>query len=203
MEIIKINLKNPDLKTINKVAQILKNGGVVVYPTDTCYGMGSDITQPKAVETIYKIKGRSFNKPLSVIVKNVAQIKKFAEVNKTQEKYLKKYLPGEVTFVLQKKDLETFNQETIGFRIPKFKLTQMIADKVSFPYATTSANISGYEACYTIEEIIKQFADKKLQPDLVLDAGKLMQNIPSTVVDLTNIPIKVIRQGKIIMKELK
>jgi len=195
MKILKINKNNPNVQSLNEAVQCLKNGGVLVYPTDTCYGLGADITNPIAIKKIYEIKGRSDRKPLSIIVRNLSQLKKIAIVDDFQEQILKKYLPGNFTFILLNSDLDTFNQTSIGIRIPKFKLTQLISDKFSEPYATTSANISGKQACYSIDNILKQFKHSNCLPDLFLDAGELPCTKPSTIVDLTRQPFKIIRQG--------
>lgn len=203
MKTIKINPQKPQAKAIAEAVKILKMGGTLVYPTDTCYGLGVDITNLLAVDKIYRIKGRAFRKPLSVIVRNLAQIKKMAEVDKKREKILKKYLPGPVTFVLLNLDYKTFKQNTVGFRIPDYKITQLIADKVDFPYATTSANVSNKPPCYSVTEVNKQFKNQKYQPDLILDAGKLSKNPPSTVVDFIHYPPRTLRQGSVEIKENK
>ena len=195
MKILKVNPQKPQKLIIKQAVEVLKRGGVLIYPTDTCYGMGADITNPIAVDKIYKIKGREEGKPLSVIVKDFAQIKKMSEVDAKKEKVLKKYLPGPFTFVLLNLDYKTFPQNTVGFRIPKYKITQMIASEIDFPYATTSANLTAKDVCYTVNEIIKQFKNNKYQPNLLLDAGELNKNLPSTVVSMISMPPKILRQG--------
>ena len=93
----------------------------------------------------------------------------------------------------------------MGLRIPRYKITQLLAEKFDFPYATTSANISGMTPCYSAEEVVHQFRTQKHQPDLVLDAGRLEKNPPSTVVDLIKWPPKILRQGgfKINLEQLE
>ena len=146
-------------------------------------------------EKIYKIKKRTDKKPLSVIVKSIYDLKKYAVLNQKQEAILKEYLPGPYTFVLLSSDYGIFNQSSIGVRIPRYKLTALIADKFGSPYATTSANQSGQGPCYHLDCLLNQFKDANCQPNLILDAGELNKKPPSTVVDLTRWPPHIIRKG--------
>lgn len=195
MKIIKINPQNPHKDTIDEAAEIIKHGGVVVYPTDTCYGLGVDIANIFAVEKIYRIKGRDSRKPLSIIVKNISYIEKIALVEVQTKEILKKYLPGPYTFILLNLDYQNIKYPSIAIRIPQYKVTQMISEKFHLPYATTSANISGYAPCYNVAEIIQQFKKNKFLPDLILDAGTLPNILPSTIVDLTKKTPQVVRLG--------
>lgn len=203
MKILKVNPNRPQKKVIEEAVKVLKLGGSLVYPSDTCYALGVDMTNEIAVKKIYKIKGRNFNKPVSVIVRNISQIKKLADIDDKKLKLLKKYYPGPVTFLLLNTNFKIFEFNSVGFRIPDYKLIKMISEKVDFPYASTSANISGMEACYSIDELLKQFDKQKYHPDLVLDGGVLPKNLPSTVVDIVNWPPKIIRQGELKIKEAK
>jgi len=200
MKIIKIDPNRPQLKAIESAVKVLEHGGVIVYPTDTCYGLGADAYNPIAVDKIYKIKGRGASKPLSVIVKNISQIEKKTEVNQAQKKYLKKYLPGPVTFILLNTNFKFLKQNTLGIRIPDFKITKLLSDNFSNPYTTTSANISGKDVCYSTEELIKQFSENEIKPDLLLDAGVLSKSLPSTIADIITLPPKIIRQGSVKIK---
>lgn len=197
MEIIKIDPNNPDSKTIDRVVEVLENQGVIVYPTDTCYGLGADATNIFALNKLYKIKGRDYNKPVSIIAKDINAIKKFALVEADQEAFLKKYLPGEITAILLVTDMLNFKNNTVGVRIPNYKITKLIAEKFNAPYATTSANISGKPSCYNINDLLTQLKNQKDLPDLILDAGTLSENPPSTVVDIVKMPPRILRQGRI------
>ncbi len=195
MKILRVDLHNPNPKAIAEAVQCLRRGGILVYPTDTCYGLGADMTNPISVDKIYKIKERQDKKPLSVIIKNVNQLKKYALVDNNQEAILRKYLPGPFTFVLLSSDYKTFKQSSIGIRIPEYKITRLISDKFYTPYATTSANKSGYDPCYNLDCILAQFENAQYKPNLILDVGELLKNPPSTVVDLSQWPPHIIRQG--------
>jgi len=201
MKIIKINPNKPQKKVIEKAAEIVKLGGVIIYPTDTCYGLGADITNPIAVKKIYEIKNRE-KKALSMIVKDISQIEKYAELDDLRKKFLKKYLPGAVTVVLLNIDYKNIKMNTLAFRIPNYEITRQLIQKLNSPLTTTSANLSGNEVCYSVEEILKQFKNKKNMPDLILDGGNLSKNLPSTVVDIISWPPKVLRQGSTIIEEI-
>lgn len=196
MRIIKINPNNPHSKAIEDAVNILKNGGVLVYPTDTCYGIGADMNNIIAVDKIYKIKQRTEKKPLSVIVKNLDTVKKITLVEHHQEEILQKYLPGPFTFILLNIDFKTFSQNSLGIRIPDYKITQLISYRFNRPYATTSANITGENPCYSVKEILGQFKNNKEMPNLILDAGTLKVKKTSTVVDITHWPPIILRQGE-------
>lgn len=202
MKIEKINHINPNDQIITKAADILSKGGVIVYPTDTCYGIGADITNKRAFYKVYDIKKRSRNKPVSVIVKNKTQIKELAIIKKDHEKYIDEYLPGQVTLIFLTLDQYVFPFSSIGIRIPSYKITEKISEKLKSPYVTTSANISNYPPAYNIKDFMKQISDDDLKPDLVLDAGKLPRKDLSTVVDLTGKDIKILRHGAVNVKKL-
>ncbi len=195
MKVIKINPNNPHPDILTESVKCLSAGGTLVYPTDTCYGLGADMLNPIAVNKIYKIKNRQDRKPLSLIIRNISQLKKYAFVENKQELILKRHLPGQFTFVLLSINYDIFKQSSVGIRMPNYKFTKLLSDKFSNPYCTTSANISGHEPCYDINCILKQFTNAQAQPNLILDAGQLPKNLPSTVVDLTNWPPNIIRQG--------
>lgn len=203
MKTIKIDPNNPSDKAIAETVKTLQNGGVVVYPSDTCYGLGADISNPFALDKLYKIKKREYNKPISLIVKDIAEIEKIALVNENQKQFLKKYLPGEITVILLNTGLANFKNNSVGIRIPKYKLLQILAEQFDRPFASTSANISGKPVCYNVKDVIEQLKNNKYQPDLILDGGVLSQKSPSTVVDLIKWPPTILRQGNLEILEAK
>lgn len=200
MKIIKVDYKNPLKKDIQTAASILKKGGILMYPTDTCYGLGADISNHVAFDKIYQIKKRSKNKPVSVIVPNIKYISNIAIVKPEHEPYLVKYLPGAVTIILLTLDHDLFPFSSIGIRIPNYKITDMISQTFRFPYVTTSANIGDYPPAYEIKDFLSQLGPDDIKPDLAIDVGRLPQNPPSTVVDLTSGLPKIIRQGHTTVK---
>lgn len=171
MEIIK-----PDLK---KAVRAIKKGMILACPTDTVYGLICGAGNKKAVRRIFLIKKRSKNKPLPIFVSNLAAAKILAKINKNQEKFLKKVWPGKTTVVLGAK-----KGGTIGLRVPKSKFIIDLIKRTG-PLAETSANISGQPPAKSVEDILRQFEDRKRQPDLIIDGGKLKSLKPSKVIDLT------------------
>lgn len=195
--LIKINSKNPERKVVEKAVRIIKKGGVAVFPTDTVYGLLADAGNKKAVEKIFKIKKRPKTKPLAIFAKNIEMAKKYAFIGGKQEKFLKKNWPGKITAILKSKNnlpagLAAKNK-TIGIRIPDYKLTDSLFRELDFPLVQTSANISGGGATTKIGEVLKQFAGKKIKPDLIIDAGDLSGSRPSKVVDLTGKKPRILR----------
>lgn len=192
MKIVKANEA-----AIKEAADILKRGGVVLSPTDTVYGLLADIASRKSVSKLFKIKERDLKKPVPVFVKNIKAAKELAEIDEAQEGFLKKCWPGKITIVLRRKKGKQFfgvDKETIGLRIPKYRILNKILGKVDFPLSGTSANISGLPSSNKISEILKQFEGKKWQPDFVLDAGNLKENNPSKIVDLTKGEMRILRK---------
>lgn len=195
MEVIKINPKNPSKKAIAKAALIIKNGGVVIYPTDTCYGLAVSAFDKKAIDKLFILKKRLKAKPISVIV-DLKMLERFFILDQKRKKMVQKFLPGPFTFILPLKASialkglfkELSSRNTLGIRIPDNLLCLKLVQKLKIPFTTTSANLSGQKPPYSISEI-------KIKPDLILDAGKLPKNPPSTVVDLTYWPPLILRVG--------
>ncbi len=191
---------------IEESVKVIKEGGVIVFPTDTVYGLICDAKNKKAVEKLFKIKKRPKGKPISIFVKDIKMAKEFAVINRKQERFFKKVWPGTITAVLKPKKNLPLNisqgKNTIGVRIPDYKLILKLIKKINIPLAQSSANISGRPASTKIRDILKQFKNKKNQPDLILDAGNLKPSEASTVVDLTGKDLKVLRKGDLKEKEL-
>lgn len=176
---------------VDQIVLALKKGETVVCPTDTVYGIIADAGNKEAVENIFRIKKRSKEKILPVFVKDIETAKALAEIG--QEKVLKKHWPGKYTFILNLKNksqkfskLIIGKNNTIGIRIPKYKLLNEILEKIDRPLAQTSANISGEPATTKISEVIKYFENEKFRPDLIIDAGDLPKSKPSRIIDLTS-----------------
>lgn len=194
MKIYKINPKNPEKEILNEAIEVLANGGIVLYPTDTVYGLGANIFNKKAVEKVYKIKNRSFENPLSVMVQNPENIHIIANLDKKNKTYINNSLPGPFTFILNKKsvvpDYITNKKDTVGVRVPDCEIARNLAEL--FPITTTSANLSKEKTLSTPEEILQQLNCKI---DLVLDIGKLDSENPSKIIDLTNSVPKFLKRN--------
>ncbi|MDI9624224.1 MAG: L-threonylcarbamoyladenylate synthase [Methanothermobacter sp.] len=198
MKIIKIN-KN--LKDHLKVARaILKDGGIVLYPTDTLYGLGVNAFDEEAVKRLYRLKRRPLNKPISICLHDTKWIGRIAYLNPKIERLIKKLLPGPFTIILKKKNtisqILTGSSEKIGIRIPDNIISRELSKE--FPITSTSANISGMKTHNNIKDIIQQIGEV----DMAIDAGPL-KGVPSTVIDLTLDPPKILRKGESIEKVKK
>lgn len=194
MKIIKINSQKVEKQIINEVINFMADGGVVLYPTDTLYGLGVNIFHENALKKLYLIKNRPINKPISVCVSNIDWIPKIAQVDTETLNFIAKLLPGPYTVILKKKDciskLLTAGSENIGIRIPDNDLCRKISQK--FPITTSSANISGEETKKSVNEILEQLNN---DIGLVLDEGPSKVDKPSTVIDFTVKPPVIIRKG--------
>lgn len=193
MKILKISAKNFK-EVVGQVAKSIREGKVIVCPTDTVYGLLADAKNEKAVKNIFKIKKREIKKPLPIFVKDLKMAKELARIEKNQEKFLKRTWPGKVTAILEvrKKKLAKgiIKGKKIGIRIPKYKLLNELLKRFNQPLAQTSANISGQLTPMKVKEILSQFKGK-LQPDFIIDAGNLSQK-PSLIIDLTEFPPKIV-----------
>jgi len=184
------------MQTAKEITKLIKQGKVIVCPTDTVYGLIADATNKKAVEKIFKIKKRSFKKPIPIFIKNINQAKKLAKINKNQEKFLKISWPGKITVVLERTRLRQdfggrgkikiygVDKKTIALRIPKYKLVNAILKEINLPLTGTSANVSNNPSQTQIKKVISQFKKQKHQPDLIIDAGDLKPSKPSIVINL-------------------
>ena len=198
MKQIKLNLDNIE-KVLNNATRILKKGGVVVYPTDTLYGLGVNAFNEDAIIKIQKTKEQDRNKPISVIVKDLKMARKIACIDSKIEKILNKIWPGSITIVLRKKniisDILTGNGETVAIRIPDNEFILALMKKIDFPITATSANISGEKDLLKSKEIVAKFKFAKTKPDLFIDNGDIKNPTASTIIDLTTTIPKIIRTG--------
>jgi L-threonylcarbamoyladenylate synthase len=185
------------MQTVKEIVKLIKQGKVIVCPTDTVYGLIADASNKKAVERVFKIKKRPLKKPTPIFIKDISQAKKLAKINKDQEKFLKVAWPGKVTVVLERKKskikLYGVDKRTIALRIPKHKLIQEILKKVNNPLTGTSANVSSKPPQTQIKKVASQFKKQKHQPDLIIDVGNLKPSKPSTVIDLTTLEPTILR----------
>jgi L-threonylcarbamoyladenylate synthase len=171
--------------------EIIRKGGILVYPTDTLYGIGGDATRKNVVEKVYKIKKRDRGKPLSVIMASIAMIRKYCYLSRTQERILRKYLPGPYTFVLRlRKKLPVTKTKKIGVRIPDYGPIVRLCHRAGVPIITTSANVSGKKNARKASEVDRSV---RKSADLLLDGGKTKYGKGSTVVDLME--YKILRKG--------
>jgi L-threonylcarbamoyladenylate synthase len=194
-------------KIIKQAVFCLQKGNLIIYPSETCYVLGADATNSRAVAKATAYKGQRRGKPISVAVADSKMASEYVEINPTAKNIFKNLLPGPVTVVCQGKhkvDPKIESQSgTLGIRIPDYRLFLEISKKFGKPITATSANVSGKKTPYCINDITKTLSkNKKDLLDLIIDAGKLPKNPPSVVFDTTLDQPEIIRQGKIDFSKL-
>jgi L-threonylcarbamoyladenylate synthase len=187
-------------------AGVLRAGGVVIYPTDTIYGLGADAFSDLAVAKVYSIKGREEGKPIHAVFADIAMIERYAEVDDRARALIERFLPGPLTLILKKKkgyDSGIGNGiATVGVRMPQNEFCLALARAFGKPYTTTSANRAGAEPPATLEGIEAQLGESLRMVSLVIDAGALPPSLPSTVLDLTAPEPKILREGAVPSAEI-
>lgn len=206
MKILEINPKNPTEEIMAEAVKMIRWGGSVVFPTDTVYGLGVDALSERAVSRLFKIKKRPLNKPVPVMVKDIAMAQQLAFIDSKIERVLEQVWPGPVTVVLEKRgiipSILTAGQAKIGLRIPNYRLTQELIEQFNKPITCTSANFSGEQPILCADAVIKIYQKIYPRPDIILDAGCLENKSPSTVLDLTGSKPKILRIGPVSKKDL-
>lgn len=195
MYAVKIDPKNPDKKIIGAAAKIIREGGLVVFPTETVYGIAANLHNAAAVDRLYRIKNREKAKPFTVHISDADMIERMGcRVTKNAELLISRFWPGPLTIILKSDD-----NGSIGFRMPANKIARDLIRVSGVPVVAPSANLSGSKPPTSAQEALKDL-DGKI--DMVLDAGKTDVGIESTVVDLTTSPFKILREGAVSRKEI-
>lgn len=194
--ILSVNPQNPQKRHIRKVVEVLRAGGMIIYPTDTIYGLGCDLFNKEAIERIYRIKGARTTKRLSIICPDLSYISMYAQVTDYAYRLMKRLIPGPYTFILEATRLVPkimlSKQKTIGIRVPDHPIPLAIVQELGNPIITTSVTRPDDTLYDDPEELAERF---KGQVDLVVDAGRIVPQ-HSSIIDLTTEPPKVLRVGK-------
>ena len=201
-----INMKNNlNYDKLKEPAQIIRNGGIVIFPTETVYGIGTSGLDEDAIKKLYEVKLRPLNKPISLLVNNLEMVEKIAKnITEVEYRLMEKFFSGPLTIILEKKDIVpdilTSNTNTVGIRMPSGEIAKKLIEFAGVPIATSSSNISGKPSGTNITDIKKDFKGKV---DCFIDNGESELGIPSTVIRvIDNIP-HILRQGTISEKEIK
>jgi len=199
IETIKGTLKTAQLK---EIANVLKNGGIVVMPTDTVYGIAANAFCHDACLEIYRLKGRHYRKPLVIMPRSYLELGKIAHLNEKTKKIVTKFWPGSLTLILKTNHLGKIlmgGRDNLGVRIPKNSLFKALMKHCAFPLATTSANPSAKPSAKNAQEAIKYFNTKVA---VIVDGGPCQIGKESTVVDVSGFPFVVVRKGCLDSKKL-
>lgn len=194
--IIEVDSVHPQPRIVERAAQVLEDGGLVAYPTDTYYGIGCDLFSKKAIDRLYALKGRDRKKPLAFLCPDLADVAKYARVSNFAYRTMRHMTPGPFTFVLDATklvpEMMQSKQKQVGIRVPQAPLMLAIAAKLGRPIVTTSATTLEDDVL-TDAKSIKDVLGNRL--DLILDGGP-QPSEPSTIVSLIGDQIEVLRQGK-------
>lgn len=202
-KIVQLELKDRDKlsKQVDEAAQIIKKGGIVAMPSETCYALAVDASNKEAVERLFKIKERPKDKPVPVVAADIRMIKDYAVLNEIGENIVKNFMPGPVTIVLEKKTTtpDILSIDGVAIRIAGHPFARYVSQESELPLTATSANISGEEPIYSSDALVKNFSGKV---DMIVIAGNLPPIIPSTMVDVRKNPPVLLRQGPVSFSEI-
>jgi tRNA threonylcarbamoyl adenosine modification protein (Sua5/YciO/YrdC/YwlC family) len=194
--------KENHVEALQAALEVVNQGGTVVYPTETSYGLGCDFFNKKAIAKIYKIKKREENKPLSVIVPDIISASYLVVFSDKARRLALSHWPGPLTLVLPYKYCEWNDHcdDFLALRVSSHRFADSLANGLGNPIVSTSANLSDATDSYSPEDIKKQFEGSKYQPDLFINAGQLEKNKPSTIVKCDKDQVEILRQGDLQIK---
>lgn len=190
---------------VSSSVEVLNKGGIVMHPTETCYGLAVDIFNEQALEKLYRVKGMERNKPLSILVDSLEMAQKYGEFSDKALELAKKYWPGPLAIIVPRKNLpEFFNigDDFVSFRVSSDQFCLEMIRAFGNPVTTTSANRAGLPQLYAAENLESAFGEFAEELDLVVDGGKIPENKPSTIVKIEGETVSVIRQGDILVDEM-
>jgi L-threonylcarbamoyladenylate synthase len=190
------------IESLRQAVAVLRSGGVIVFPTDTVYGLAANAFNMDACKRIYSLKGRSFHKPLIVMPQSMNALRMIAQVPNKAEAVIKKFWPGPLTLVLNTTNLGKMlmaGRSDVGVRMPNCEVAVRLLKLCDFPLATTSANPSRKPSAKTAKAALEYFSSNV---DMVIDGGPCTHGAASTVVDMTHFPGTVVREGALDSKKL-
>lgn len=186
--ILKVDPETPDPQVIREAAVLLRRGGLVAFPTETVYGLGANLQDPQAVQELYQVKQRPFEKQVTLHIADFKQVEaEHVEITPLAWELMRRFWPGPMTLVLARRD-----GSAIGFRMPAHPVALALLKEAAVPVVAPSANLTGHPPALTAEQVLKVFSDRI---DVVLDGGPAVSGISSTVVDLSSQPPRILREG--------
>lgn len=187
---------------MNEICDVIQKGGIVAFPTETVYGVGIHFNDEEALDRLMEAKNRDYSKAITLMVADKKDISQYAYISPQAQKMINQFMPGMITLIFKKKesvrDSMTNGKSTIGIRIPDSEFVLSLLKKVG-PMLVTSANLSQHSNTTSTQEVLNQL-DGRI--DLVVD-GKTSDNIASTVVDVSQDEIKILRAGKITKEQIE
>jgi len=202
--IIKINEQKPDKNITSRISELITKGRTFVYPTETFYGIGAIYNDETAIQKIFDIKGRDLNNPLPLIIPDISFLQKIAsDINPNAIKIAKYFWPGPLTLVFKaSKSINTTltaGTGNVACRFSGYKILSRILENINLSITTTSANISGKKSASKIDEIDSSILNSV---DFIIDAGQTNGGLPSTILDVTSEPFKILRKGVVESSEI-
>lgn len=196
---------NEDIKKIEEAATYIRNGGLVLFPTETVYGIGANALDAEAVDKIFKAKGRASDNPLIVHISDINMLNNLVqEIGEIEEKLITKFWPGPLTIIFKRKKCipnnVTAGLETVGIRMPSNKVARKLIELSKLPIAAPSANVSGKPSGTKIEDIIDELDGKV---DYILDSGMVDIGVESTVIRVVENTVHILRPGKITVEDIE
>lgn len=203
-QIIRIDPQQSSLQSLISAVEILRAGGVVVYPTETFYGLGVDALNQKAIKKVFTIKGRSFAQPLLILIPEQDYLPRYVtEVSEKARRLMEHFWPGPLTMVFsaspQLPSILTAGTKKIAIRISPHPIARALTSAFAGPLTSTSANISGEQSPATAKEVFSHLGG---MIDLIIDGGKTPGQMPSTIVDVTFSPPQLVREGVVPFSEI-
>jgi L-threonylcarbamoyladenylate synthase len=198
-KVLQIDPENPDHDALLTIVHELIHGRVIIYPTDTIYGIGADACHPEAVARVFEIKKRDPEKPILLLVNSLEMVSALVEkISDSAIALIEKFWPGPLTLIFQSSPRlshwVTGRGGTVGLRYPNHPLCLKILEMCDHPITSTSANISGEKELISVREIVNTFSERV---DLIVDAGDAKSATPSTIVDVTSDQPRLVREGAI------
>lgn len=192
-------IKELTQENLEEIKEVLDQDGIIIFPTDTVYGIGCNCYSINGLKKLFAFKNRPLSKPINVLTDSIEKIEMVSSGLKEKEKELiKKYLPGDLTIIVDKKenvpDLLTANLNTVGVRIPNHKMALEILKNYPYPLATTSVNLAGESPGVEVDDFLEEFQNKV---DIIVDGGKSPIGVASTIVRVENDEIKILREGQL------
>ena len=200
-------MQNPTIlsTSISRAVEILGNGGVIALPTDTLYGISANALDDDAAAKVFMVKGREERSPLPIFVSDPGDLYKYGrDIPDAAVRLAEIFWPGKLTIVVRKSDLVpdvvSGGLDTVGLRIPDHPAPREIVAQLGAPITATSANVSGKPALTAAEDVVAELGSRL---DLVLDGGNLAPSLPSTVIDVTNDPPRILREGAVSASDIQ
>jgi len=203
--ILRIDPEKPNINLIRKAAKVIRNGGLVVFPTETVYGIGANAFDPEACKKIFKVKRRPVDNPLIVHVASFEQINDIVKcIPETAKKFMEKLMPGPFTAILKKRsiipDVVTAGLDSVAVRFPEHPIAKLLIEEAGVPIAAPSANLSGRPSPTKAEHAIE---DMNGRVDVIIDGGDTLYGLESTIINFTVEPPILLRPGPLYPEQLQ